>query len=290
MNYQPDMQTFGDTTEIAPIPLPKLPRRWFKAMGHFRKLVADKEDTSQVFAITNALNGNDLYRSYNEFVSDPEGRKRFLERRDLVPILDDRERLRAMPKGSLADAYCDFMDTQGLTAQGLVDEFDTFARDVEDTRPANFKWYNNRLRDTHDMQHVLTGYSRDALGETCVLAYAYQQSRGFGIQFIAYMGAMEVRRWAPKGAPVIGAIREAAARGRASKAIEYYDLLDLLPRPLEEVRDMLDIPPMEKYPGVHAMMQEAGIDPFEAVTGAVASTAQALNRKAQGKKVQVTSA
>ena len=264
MNYQPD---FDASADITPIALPKLPRRWFKALGHFRKLVADKEDTSQVFAITNALNGNDLYKSYNEFITHPEGRKRFLERRDLVPILDDRERLRAMPKGSLADAYCDFMDTQGLTAQGLVDEFDTFAKDVKDTRPANFKWYNNRLRDTHDMQHVLTGYSRDALGETCVLAYAYQQSRGLGIQFIAYMGATEVKRYAPKGAPVFGAIREAARRGKNSKAIEYYDLLDLLPRPLEEVRDMLGIAPMETYPRVHAMMAEAGLDPFAAVTG-----------------------
>ena len=276
MNYQPDVQNL----EISPIALPGHKREWLKAMRHFRRLIADKEDTAQVFHITKSLNGDDLYKSFNEFIADPEGRKRFLERRDLVPILDDRERLRAMPDGSLAAAYCDFMDSQGLTAQGLVDEFDRFAEDVEDTRPADFKWYNNRLRDTHDMQHVLTGYSRDALGETCVLAYAYQQSRGLGIQFIAYMGALEVRRWAPKGAPVIRAIREAAARGRASKAIEHYDLLDLLPRPLEEVRDMLGVPPMTRYPEVHSMMRKAGIDPFEAVTGVVDSTAKALNKAA----------
>ena len=267
MNAQPDMQSFAVAEPDLTIPLPGLRRRYIAAMRHFRRLVANKEDTSEVFHITNCLNGDDLYRSFNAFVSNPEGRKRFLERRDLVPILDDRERLRAMPQGSLAAAYCDFMDSQGLTAQGLVDEFARFAEGYDDPRPSDFKWYNSRLRDTHDMQHVLCGYSRDALGETCVLAYAYQQSSGFGLQFIAYMGALEVKRWAPKGAPVIGAIREAAARGRASKAIEYFDLLDLLPRPLEDVRDMLRIPPMEVYPRVHAMMEAAGIDPFEAVTG-----------------------
>ena len=267
MNAQPDMQSFKVAEPDLTIPLPRIRRRYLAALMHFRRLVANKEDTSEVFHITNCLNGNDLYKTFNAFVSDPEGKKRFLERRDLVPILDDRERLRAMPKGSLADAYCNFMDSQGLTAQGLVDEFARFSRDVEDTRSPEFRWYNNRLRDTHDMQHVLCGYSRDALGETCVLAYAYQQGNGFGIQFIAYMGALEVKRWAPRGAPVIGAIREAAARGRASQAIEYHDLLDLLPRPLEEVRDMLRIPPMEVYPRVHAMMEAAGIDPFEAVTG-----------------------
>ncbi|MEM7729479.1 MAG: Coq4 family protein [Pseudomonadota bacterium] len=251
------------------IPVPRMPRRWFKALSHFRQLVANKEDTTHVFHITKALNGTDLYREFNRFLAHPEGRKRFAEQRYLPPLLDDRETLRAMPKGSLADHYCNFMDREGLTAQGLVDEFDRFIEGSEDTRSPEFRWYNNRSRDTHDMEHVLTGYGRDALGETCVLAYSYQQTSGLGIQFIAYMGALEVKRWAPKGAPVFKAIREAAARGRAAEAIIYHDLLDLLPRPIEEVRGMLGIPDMTVYPEVHRMMREAGLDPYEAVGGPV---------------------
>lgn len=256
-------------TVPTPLDIPRMPRQWFKALYHFKKLIQNKEDTTQVFHITKALNGTDLYKQFNRFIADPEGRKRFEEQRYLPPILDDRERLRQMPKGSLADAYCNFMDREGLTAQGLVDEFDRFIDGSEDTRPEAFKWYNNRSRDTHDMEHVLTGYGRDALGETCVLAYSYQQTSGLGIQFIAYMGALEVKRWAPKGSPVIGAIREAARRGKAAKAIIYYDLLDLLPRPLEEVREMLGIEPMTVYPRVHQMMRDAGLDPYEAVGGPV---------------------
>lgn len=256
---QPDMS----------IDVPRLPRRWLKAMRHFRNLIADKEDTSQVFHITNALNGNDLYKAFNRFLAHPEGRKRFEERRHLPPLLDDRDFLRSMPKGSLADAYCNFMDREGLTAQGLVDEFDRFAEDIDDQRSPEFRWYNNRSRDTHDMFHVLTGYGRDALGETSVLAYSYQQTSGLGIQFIAYMGALEVKRWAPKGAPVVGSIREAARRGKAAKNIMLYDLMDLLPRPLDEVREMLNVTPMTVYPEVHRRMREAGLDPYEAVGGPV---------------------
>ncbi len=73
------------------IPVPRMPRRWFKAMRHFKNLIANKEDTSQVFHITHSLNGNDLYKAFNRFIADPEGRKRFEERRYLPPILDDRE-------------------------------------------------------------------------------------------------------------------------------------------------------------------------------------------------------
>lgn len=259
------------TQAITPdaIEIPRMRRRWIKALRHFRKLIADKEDTTHVFHITNALNGNDLYKQFNRFIADPEGRKRFEERTYLPPILDDRATLRAMPKGSLADAYCNFMDREGLTAQGLVDEFDRFAKDIDDTRTPEFKWYNNRSRDTHDMLHVLTGYGRDALGETSVLSYSYQQTSGLGIQFIAYLGALEVKRWAPKGSPTIGAIREAARRGKAAKNIMLYDIQDLLPRPLEEVREMLGVTSMEVYPKVHSMMRKAGLDPYAAVGGPV---------------------
>ena len=49
----------------------------------------------------------------------------------LIALLDDHEALRTLPAGSLAHAYCDFMESEGLTAKGLVDEFDTF----RDKRP-----------------------------------------------------------------------------------------------------------------------------------------------------------
>lgn len=258
------------------IDVPRMPRQWAKAFRHFRNLMANKEDTSQVFHINMSLNGNDLYKSFNEFVAHPEGRKRFEERRVLPPILDDRERLLAMPQGSLAHAYREFMDTQGLSAQGLIDEYEAFSKDIEDTRDPDFRWYNDRLRDTHDLTHVLTGYSRDALGETSVLAFSYQQHRGFGNQFIAYMGAYEVKRAAPKGAPVFGSIREAARRGRAADKIEYYDILDLLPRPLEEVQAMLGITPATQYDKVHEMMRAAGIDPYEAISPQKTEPAEVL--------------
>lgn len=259
------------------IEIPRMRRRWFKALKHFRNLIADKEDTTQVFHITRALNGNDQHKEFNRFLAHPEGRKRFEERTHLPPILDDRAALRAMPKGSLADAYCNFMDKEGLTAQGLVDEFDRFVDEIEDIRSEDFKWYNNRSRDTHDMLHILTGYGRDALGEASVLAYTYQQTSGFGIQFIAYLASLEVKRWAPKGSPTVGAIREAARRGKAAKNIMLYNIQDLLPRPLEEVREMLGVTPMEVYPKVHRMMRDAGLDPYAAVGGPMIEAGQQLN-------------
>ena len=42
--------------------------RPIKAYKHFRKLIADKEDTTQVFNIVEALDGNNLVKDFKRFM------------------------------------------------------------------------------------------------------------------------------------------------------------------------------------------------------------------------------
>ena len=158
-------------------PVPKF--RPFRAMHHFRKLIADKEDTEQVFHIFQCLPRLKLVDEIRAFVYSDFGRQLRMTEPYLPDILDDHARLRAMPKGSVAHAYVDFMEREGLSAAGLVAEYDRFQgnRRYGDM----VEWYVNRLRDTHDLLHVLTGYGRDALGEASVLAWRGRpQTRSFG--------------------------------------------------------------------------------------------------------------
>ena len=37
----------------------------------------------------------------------------------------------------------------------------------------------------HDIWHILTGYHRDALGEACLVAFSYAQTKGLGWALIA---------------------------------------------------------------------------------------------------------
>ena len=64
----------------------------------------------------------------------------------------DRDALRAMPDGSFGRAYLEFVETQNLSADGLIDASDT-GMDFEDE---DFKRYASRTRDMHDLWHVLT--------------------------------------------------------------------------------------------------------------------------------------
>lgn len=241
-------------------------RRPIKAFKHFRQLIANKEDTSQVFHVIEALNGDSFQKQFLKFANSELGQQRLAERRYLPPLLDNHEWLRSLPEGSLGRAYVAFMSREGLTAQGLVDEY--AASDIDrDHGDPDMNYYANRLRDTHDMLHVLTGFGRDALGEASVLGYSHAQHGGPGVVFIAYGAAWEVRKSAPKGAPVLKSIHEARRIGKAAQDIVYHDLMELLPMQLEAVREKLGIELPTQYHAVHAMMRDKGIDPY-AVIGA----------------------
>lgn len=244
--------------------------RPLKAYKHFKKLIADKEDTTQVFSIIEALDGSNLSKDYDRFMKTAEGQARFAERKELVPLLDDHEALRKLPMGSVGQHYCDFMESQGLSAQGLVDEYDRWGKQLEDVFPADIAWYGNRRRDVHDLMHIMTGYSRDALGEASVLNFTHSQHGGLGIYFIAHMASIEIRKHAPKNAPVWKAIREAKKNGALAENIIKQDIMALLAEPLDTARERLGIRPATQYHKVHDIMKNEGIDPFGVVTAQAA--------------------
>lgn len=235
--------------------------RPIKAYKHFRKLIADKEDTTQVFYIIEALNGRALLNDMERFGASKRGQELIAERQILPPILDDHARWKALPDNTVGRAYVHFMESQGLSAQGLVDEYDRYESDFAGYGDT-IEWYANRRRDTHDLFHVLTGYSRDALGEACVLGFTDGQNRDRGIRFIAYMAAREVGKQAPKGAPTIRAVNEAKRNGKKSEALVYQDILSLMEEPLEDARARMNISPPTLYRQAHQMMRDQGIDPF----------------------------
>ena len=235
--------------------------RPLKAFGHFRLLLKDKENTAEVFHIFEALPRRDFVPSAKAFVTSETGRKVLATEDELAPILDDHAALRRMPVGSVAHAYCDFMEREGLSAQGLIDEADRSWGD----RPRYddmLAWYGNRHRDTHDLLHVLTGYGRDPLGEQCVLAFTFSQSPSPAHLFIAYLGGLHIKRQTKTRAPVLAAIREGQKLGKACPRIAEMPIRELLARPLDAARAKFNITPARHYGETHRVWQEEGQDPY----------------------------
>jgi len=239
---------------------PNLKMRPFKALSHFRNLLKDKEDTEQVFHIFQCLPRAAFRDEAVDFVTSDFG-EALMQREPFLPdLLDDHDRLRAMPVGSVAHAYCDFMETEGLSAAGLVAEYEKFSAVKYGDK---LEWYLSRSRDVHDLLHVLTGYGRDALGEQCVLAFTYGQNPGPANLFIAYLGALNMKRSVSWSAPLVKAVRQAQKAGTACPRLIEQDIAALLAEPLDMARARLDIPTPDIYRQAHRDMRDDGINPYD---------------------------
>ena len=235
--------------------------RPFKALSHFRRLIKDKEDTEQVFHIFECLPRKGFLPEAKAFIDSPRGRALMESEPFLPAILDDHETLKKLPAGTVGRAYVDFMEREGLSAAGLVAESDKMRRG----RPIyndQIQWYANRLRDTHDLLHILTGYGRDGLGEQCMLGFTYGQNRNLGNIFIAYLGGLELKRRIKTDAPVFAAIRQGQRHGTAAPSIINEDIRALLAEPIEAARKRLGIGQPTQYQAAHGAYRARGIDPY----------------------------
>jgi len=241
--------------------------RPFKALSHFRRLLKDKEDTEQVFHIFECLPRKGFLPEAKAFVESERGKRLMASEPYLPDMLDDHETLKKLPAGTVGRAYVDFMEREGLTAAGLVAE----EKKMRGDRPSygdQLEWYGNRLRDTHDLLHVLTGYGRDALGEQCVLGFTYGQNRNLGNLFISYLGGLELQRKIKVGAPVLKAIRQGQRHGRAAANIVDESIVDLLAEPIEDARKRLNIGQPTQYRAAHSTYRARGIDPYNFLAAA----------------------
>lgn len=234
--------------------------RPLRAWKNFRLLIKDKEDTSLVFKIFESLPSRDFLPRVEALALSERGEFLRATEPSLPEILDDHDALRRTPAGSLAHAYCDFMESEGLSAAGLVAEAERLGRAKY---PDLVQWFMERSRDTHDLFHVLTGYGRDALGEQCVLLFTHGQSPSHGHLLIGYAGAANIAKMV-KGskAPVFGAVRQAHRTGKGAPRLIYQPIRELLARPLDQVRAQLCIPEPTQYRACHAIWRAEGIDPY----------------------------
>jgi len=235
--------------------------RPLRAVRNFQALIKDKEDTSLVFKIFESLPSGSFMSRARDLCLSEQGEMLRASEPFLPEILDDHAALRRTPKGSLAHAYCDFMEAEGLTAAGLVAEAESLGRAKF---PDLLQWFMERSRDTHDLFHVLTGYGRDALGEQCVLLFTHGQSPSQGHLLIGYAGAANIKKMVKdSAAPVIGAVREAHRTGKGAPSLMAQSIRELLPQPLEDVRAQLRIPAPVLYQECHRIWRAEGINPYD---------------------------
>lgn len=222
------------------------PFRPVAALRAVTRLLRDPEDTRQVFVVMTALRGRSGKRMLDRFLASPVGASVVAERRQLLDRLQDRAGLAALPDGSLGRAYLAFMECEQLSADGLVEASEAGRSDGLPPAAALFR---NRMRDMHDLTHVVTGYGRDGLGELCLLAFMFRHTGNLGGALIALMGVGKHARHGA-GRMALEAVFEGFAHGGKARWLPGQDWEALLARPLAEVRRELNIIPPIRYPAV----------------------------------------
>src|SRR3974390_327538 len=160
-----------------------IPRYDFPRAGRaIAALMRDPDDLPQVFTVVEAMSGTAPHRLLWGFRRSETGARILRERPNILPRLADREALRALPEGTLGRAYLAFVESEGLSPEGIRDA--SMGARSERRRPEVFAYVHDRMRDTHDLWHAATGYKGDALGELALLAFTLGQSWNLGLALI----------------------------------------------------------------------------------------------------------
>lgn len=231
-------------------PSSSLRNRPLVALRALAALSADPDDLPQVFTIIDSLPGRAPGRLLARFRSTPSGRKLLAARPNIAARLADREALRALPEGTVGRAYVDFVERAGISPEGIINASIEGSR-IQEQLTDEMRWTGDRMRDTHDLWHVVTGYGTDLVGEAAVLAFSYAQTKNPGIGLIVLLaiqkGDRSVRR----------TLLQAYRSGRRAAWLPDAPWESLLDRPLAEVRAELHIDPMPAYePVTSATLRE----------------------------------
>lgn len=200
------------------------------AAGALFRLMRDPDDTRQVFLLGIVANGPSFPGFFLKFASTADGQRLLAER----PTIDGKvvERLRALPADTLGGAYARYLDGNGLDADlfqappGLPDPIGYLAQ---------------RMRQTHDIWHVLTGCAPDVPGEIALQAFTYGQMGMPSAGLIALFGTL---RFGLRHRRLARDVVRGVAHGRRARFLATVVFEDRWARPLGEVRRELGVVPL----------------------------------------------
>lgn len=201
-----------------------------RAMRALVRLVRDPYDTQQVFILSTNLNVGAIRRRLPRFYASAEGQRLYREDRSIDTRHVDLDALAALPDGTLGREYARFLADRDFSP----DLFQA-PQNVADPRAS---YVMKRIRQTHDLWHVLTGHPTNPAGEVALQAFTYGQLGAPSSLLIALAGTargLSGRRTLP--AEVLAAYRA----GRRAAPLAAFPWEDHWATSLDELRALLGV-------------------------------------------------
>jgi ubiquinone biosynthesis protein COQ4 len=206
--------------------------RWTRAMRALSRVLAHPDETDQVLVFSTYANAGSAPDRLDQFYRDPRGQALFDRKRALDSHTIDLDALAALPEGTLGHAYATFMKSHGLTP----DVFDGPPADVADPRAA---YVIQRMRQTHDLWHVVTNAQTDPAGEIALQAFTYAQVGAPSSGMLAAFGMLKTLR---HDARIVRDVVAMLRLGRRAERLVLFAWEDHWATDLVEVRRLLGLP------------------------------------------------
>lgn len=205
--------------------------RWQRALGALGKILANPDATDQVLVFSTYANAGSMHRRLHLFFDDPAAQRLYREQRAIDSHTVDLDALAALPADTLGHAYAHFLRSRGLTP----DVFDGTPADIADPRAA---YIVQRVRQTHDLWHVVTGHDTNPAGEIALQAFTYGQLGAPSTLILSIAGTLKgLREKHDLPLSVIAAFRA----GKAARSLIAFPWEDHWSTPLADVRAALGL-------------------------------------------------
>jgi ubiquinone biosynthesis protein COQ4 len=205
--------------------------RWRRAFGALARVLADPTQTDQVLVFSSYANAGSMEGRIDRFFDTAEGRRLYEEHRTIDSHTVDLDALAALPEDTLGYAYAHFLRSRGLTPE-------VFDAPPEEHRDPRTQYVVQRIRQTHDLWHVVTGCSTEPTGEIALQAFTVAQTRAPSTAILTLAGTLRGLRENPTlPRDVISAYR----RGRRAERLAAFPWEKHWATPLAEVRALLGL-------------------------------------------------
>lgn len=221
------------------------------ALAAFRELRADPGNVGKGVRHYDAFSllvGRGDARMLGRMQETALGRRLLEQRHAILDLLVDRERLLALPEGSLGHVYASFAIENQIYPERLAEAVRE-ARSESGGRVPDASdevaYLHDRYRDLHDLWHVIVGYGTDLAGEFALIAFQAQQT---GYRSMAIGAFLNMSRSALRGRfDMFWTFFDGRRRGARAAYLMAQDWERLLPMPLDEARRELNLDPPPRY-------------------------------------------
>ena len=183
-----------------------------------------------MFAVASSLKDSPLAEQMKHLLAHPKFSA--LMKEGWRPQAIDLTALQQLPEGTLGRCYADQLISQGITPDALIDP-SPVSNDAE--------YITHRLRETHDIIHVLTGFGVDGDSEIGLQGFNLAQTRTPLAVMLIFGAMLAALQNDEPLAPMLRALARGFQLGLDAELVIAYKLEEGWDRPLQDWRQELKL-------------------------------------------------